>query len=594
MGQRGKAMFDTVIRGGTIIDGTGTPGVAGDIAIKDGRIAASGGRITESAREIIDADGAIVTPGFVDIHTHYDGQLFWDDKLDSSFSNGVTTVVAGNCGVGFAPHRPEFRRQLIEMMEGVEDIPGIVLDQGLDWNWRSFPDYLNRIAEKRYTMDAAVAIAHAPLRVHVMGERAFASGVATDEDIAEMARLVREAMQAGAIGFSTGRLLEHRSSKGEVIPGTFAEARELIEIGRAMGVLGSGVFQLVPQGASGNNFGLGISPAQREAEHQLMADIARASGRPVTYVLLQDDHDPDQWKHTAALADGLAAQGINLRPQISARQITLFLHIDGYHPFRCRPSYLEIQTLPREQRAKAMRDPARRRAILAEHDVSKEQAPSAMVLHFAQRFASMLDTLFVMSTPIDYEPDESSRLDRVALVAGLPMDRVLYDLLCEGDGTRLALQYVHNYARGNLDDTHALLQQPRVLSGLGDGGAHLGISCDGGMPSFQLAFWARDRHRGPTLPLEFMVRRLSADGAELYGLTDRGTLTLGKRADINVINFDDLRVQTPQLLFDLPEGGARFVQSATGYLATLVGGEVTRRHDEDTGARPGRLIKTAH
>lgn len=584
-------MLDTIIRGGTIIDGTGSPGWTGDIGIAGGRIAAMGARLTVSAQNVIDADGALVTPGFIDIHTHYDGQFFWDDKLDSSFSNGVTTVTAGNCGVGFAPLRPEYRRELIEMMEGVEDIPGIVLAEGLDWNWRSFPDYLDRISQRRYSMDVAVAITHAPLRVFVMGERAFSHEAATGEDIAVMARLVREAMAAGAVGFSAGRILEHRSSKGEIIPGTFTEARELIEIGRAMGARGAGVFQLVPLGASGNNFGLGITPQQRHAEHTLMVDIARASKRPLTYVLLQDDENPSDWLETAAMADGLAPQGVDIRPQISARQITLFVMIDGYHPFRCRPSYLEIADLPREHRVLAMRNPARRRAILSEKDVPPEQAPTRIVHHFAQRFARMLDTLYVMSMPIDYEPSERTRLDHVATEAGRPMDEVLYDLLSEGDGTRLALQYVHNYVRGSLDDTYQLMQRPRVLAGLGDGGAHLGISCDGAMPTFQLTFWARDRKRGPKLSLELIVRRLTADGADLHGLSDRGILAPGRRADINVIDLEALAVDMPRMHFDLPEGGSRFVQSSTGYLATMVNGEVTRRFDADTGLRPGRLIR---
>lgn len=584
-------MLDTIIRGGTVIDGTGSPGETGDIGIANGRIVAMGERMTAPARQVIDADGAIVTPGFIDIHTHYDGQFFWDDKLESSFSNGVTTVTAGNCGVGFAPQRPEHRRELIEMMEGVEDIPGIVLAEGLDWNWRSFPDYLDRIAERRYTMDVGAAISHAPLRVFVMGERAFAHEVATEEDIAEMARLVREAMAAGAVGFSSGRILEHRSSKGDPIPGTFTEARELIEIGRAMGARGGGVFQVVPLGASGNNFGMGLTPEQRHAELELMADIARTSNRPLTYVLLQDDERPDDYLEAATLADAMALEGADIRPQISARQITLFVMIDGYHPFRCRPSYLEIAGLPRDQRVRAMRDPARRRAILSESDVPAERAPSRIVHHFAQRFARMLGTLYVMSMPIDYEPGESTRLDRVAAERGRPMEEVLYDLLSEGDGTRMALQYVHNYVRGSLDDTYDLMRRPRVLAGLGDGGAHLGISCDGAMPTFQLAFWARDRRRGPKLPLELIVRRLTADGARLHGLSDRGILAPGRRADINVIDFERLSVDMPRMHFDLPEGGGRFVQSSTGYLATLVNGELTRRFDADTGRRPGRLIR---
>ncbi len=583
--------LDTIIRGGTIVDGTGVPGRTGDIGISDGVIVAVGGRLSEPARETIDADGALVTPGFVDVHTHYDGQVFWDDKLDSSFSNGVTTVTAGNCGVGFAPLRPEYRRQLIEMMEGVEDIPGIVLAEGLDWNWRSFPDYLDRIAARRYTMDVGVAIAHAPLRVAVMGERALAHEVATDAEIAEMARLVREAMAAGAVGFSAGRILEHRSSTGEAIPGTFTEKRELIEIARAMGACGAGVFQMVPLGASGNNFGLGLSREQRHEEQQFMADLARASGRPLSYVLLQDDHTPEDYIEAADLAEGFAREGLDIRPQISARQITLFVMIDGYHPFRCRPSYLEIAGLPREARAAAMRDEIRRRAILTEQDVPLAQAPSPTIHAFAKRFATMLDTLYILSTPIDYEPDNRNRLDHVATATGKTMDEVLYDLLSEGDGSRIAVQYVHNYVRGSLDDTYELLQRQRVLSGLGDGGAHLGISCDAGMPTFALAFWARDRKRGPILPVEMIVQRLTRDAAELYGLSDRGVLAPGMRADINVIDFDALSVDQPRLQFDLPEGGPRFVQSGRGYLATMVKGEVTRRFDIDTGRRPGRLVR---
>ena len=584
-------MLDTIIRGGHIVDGTGAPACNGDIGIREGVITSIGGHIAEPAREIINADGALVTPGFVDFHTHYDGQIFWDDKLDSSFSNGVTTVIAGNCGVGFAPLRQEFRRELIEMMEGVEDIPGIVLTDGLDWNWKSFPDYLDRIAAMKYTMDVGVSIAHAPLRVFVMGERALAHEPATAHDIAAMAALVREAMAAGAVGFSAGRILEHRSSKGDIIPGTYTDSTELLEIAKAMGAGGTGVFQVVPRGASGNNFGLGLSVDERAAEQQLMADISKASGRPLTYVLLQDDFDPDHYLEAAALADRFAAEGADIWPQISARQITLFNHVDGYHPFRCRPSYLAISHLPRAERATAMRDPDRRRAILSEDDVPVEQAPSPTIFHFARRFGGMLDTLYALSDPIDYEPDESSRLDRIAARTDRSMAEVLYDLLCEGDGSRIAVQYVHNYVRGDLQHTYELMKHGRILSGLADGGAHLGISCDAAMSTFQLAFWGRDRTRGPKLPIETIVNHMTGRGAALYGLSDRGVLASGKRADINVIDLASLAVRMPEYVFDLPAGGPRFIQSARGYLATLVAGEVTRRFDEDCGRRPGRLIR---
>jgi N-acyl-D-amino-acid deacylase len=586
-------MLDTVIRGGRIIDGTGSAGRSGDVGIKHGVIVVVGGKLAEVAREEIDADGAIVTPGFIDPHTHYDGQIFWDDQLDSSFSAGITTVVAGNCGVGFAPFRPEYRQELIDMMEGVEDIPGLVLAEGMDWDWRSFPEYLDRIAERKYTMDVACGMAHAPLRVFVMGERALRHEVATDEDIQAMAEIVRGGMVAGAAGFSSGRILEHRSSKGDMIPGTLTEERELLEIAKAMGTYGTGVFQIVPKGASGNNFGLGISPEERAAEYRLMADISKASGRPLTYVLLQDNSDPNYWKESAALAEKYALQGADIWPQISARQITLFVHIDGYHPFRCRPTYMKLHDLPRAERVKAMRDPATRRAILQEEDVPMEQAPSPIIHHFAKRFFESLGGLYLLSMPIDYEPDDSKRVGHISKQSARPMDGIVYDWLTEGVGDNIAVEHVHNYTRNNLQDTYELFQHERVLSGLGDGGAHIGISCDAAMPTFQLAFWTRDRTRGPKIAVEEIVRRMTSQGASVYSMNDRGILAPGKRADINIIDLAKISVDVPEYVYDLPSGGPRFVQKSHGFLATMVKGQVTRRFDEDCGRRPGRLLRTA-
>lgn len=585
-------MLDTIIRGGLIVDGTGSPGTTGDVGVCDGKIVSVGERISEYAKETIDADGAIITPGFIDFHTHYDGQIFWDDTLDPSFSAGITTILGGNCGVGFAPLRSEYRKELIEMMEGVEDIPGLVLDEGLDWNWESFPDYLDRIAERKFTMDVGLSIAHAPLRVYVMGERALRHENATDNDITIMAGLVRDAMAAGAAGFSSGRTLEHKSSTGEMIPGTVTEERELLQIARAMGAKGAGVFQMVPKGASGNNFGNGISPKERLAEYHLMANISTASGRPLTYVLLQDDSDPDWWLEAAYLTDSFKAQGADLRPQISARQTTLFIHLDGYHPFRCRPTYLRLQHLPRSERAAAMRDPATKAAILVEDDVSVEMAPSPAIHHFAHRFCQNIGQLYILDYPIDYEPDETKLVGNIAVLVGKSGDEIIYDLLSEGSGNRVAVEHVHNYTRGNLQDTYNLMQHPSVLSGLADGGAHLGISCDAAMPAFQLSFWGRDRQRGPRMPIETIVKNLSADGAEVYGLGDRGLLAPGKRADINVIDMDNISVDIPELVFDLPSGGPRFIQRSHGYVATLVNGTTTRRNDIDLGLRPGRLIRS--
>jgi N-acyl-D-aspartate/D-glutamate deacylase len=323
-----------------------------------------------------------------------------------------------------------------------------------------------------------------------------------------------------------------------------------------------------------------------------MADIARAAGRPLTYVLLQDSHDPDWFIESAKLADKYSSEGAEIWPQVSARQITLFAHLDNYHPFRLRPTYMKLHDLPRAEKARLMRDPDTKRAILSEEDVSIEQAATPAVYHIAKRYQTMLDTLYAIEMPIDYEPDESKRLDHLAAKFGKSMIEYLYDHLVAGDGRQMAVQHVHNYARGNLQDTYELLKRDRVISGLGDGGAHLGISCDAAMSSFQLSFWTRDRTRGPKMPLESIVRKISADGAALYGLTDRGTLAPGKRADINVVDMKKISVDLPELKFDLPEGGPRFVQASHGFVATLVNGAVTRRFDEDCGARPGRLLRS--
>lgn len=584
-------MYDILICDGTIVDGTGAAPRRGDVAITGGRIAAIG-EVAGEARETIDAAGKIVTPGFVDIHTHYDGQVMWDDTLDPSFSNGVTTVVAGNCGVGFAPARPEYRHQLIEMMEGVEDIPGIVLDEGLDWSWRSFPDYLDRIAAREYTMDVAVQIAHAPLRVFVMGERALAHEPATPDDIAEMARLVREAVEEGAAGFTASRILEHKSSKGAFIPGTFTEDGELIAIAQAMGETGKGVFQIIPLGAAGDLVGTGSSREERIAEHQHMVDLAKAAGRPLTYLLMRPDDSPEDWHIMLAASERAVRDGVAMYPQVHGRGVGLLATLDGYHSFQCRPSYMAIAHLPLAERARAMRDPACRAAILAEQNVPVEQAPSARIHMLAERYVKVLDQHYLMSLPLDYEPGLEKRIDHIAAATGRSLEQVLYDHLAAGDGRQFAAYFAQNYGAGDLVENHAMLANPITRIGLADGGAHLQLSCDAALPTFQLIHWARDRVRGPVLPLEQVVRQLTSDNASLYDMDDRGTLEIGKRADVNVIDFDRLSLDLPQMAFDLPEGGRRLLQSARGYAATIVNGIVTRRDDTDTGARPGRLLRS--
>ena len=584
-------MHDLLIRGGSVIDGTGAPAATADVAIKDGRIVEIG-KASSPARETIDADGAIVTPGFIDVHTHYDGQFLWDDTIDPSFSHGVTTAIAGNCGVGFAPLRPEYRRELIELMEGVEDIPGIVLEDGLDWNWRSFGDYMDRLAARSYTMDVATHMTHAPLRVAVMGERAFRHENATAEDIAEMARLVREGMKAGAVGVSVARIVEHVSSKGAAVPGTFALDDELIGLAEAMGSTGYGTFQMIPFGVVGGMVNPGIGREARLAEHDRIARLAQASGRPVTYVVVQMPADPEDWMMMLSESERRAAEGLRIHPQIASRPGGLILTLGSNHPFRFRPSYAEIAHLPLAQRAAAMRDPQRRAAILAEADdpaeAAKTRKPEQMLTAYV---ATILGSLYAMSMPLDYEPTEDSRIDRLAASLGISEAAYCYDHLVAGDGGNMLAGLQLNYVDGNVDAMRKLLDHPLTISGLGDGGAHLSLICDASMTTSQLTFWGRDRTRGPKLALEKIIAKLTSNNAALYDFNDRGTIAVGKRADINVIDFDKLALEMPAIVNDLPGGGPRMLQKSRGYLATAVNGIVTRRNDADTGARPGRLIR---
>src|SRR5579863_1914707 len=583
-------MFDTLITGGLVIDGTGAAPYRADIAVRDGRIVEIGTGLGE-AREVIDAAGAIVTPGFIDIHTPYDGQFLCDQVPEPSFSNGVTTAIAGNCGVGFAPVRAENRHDLIDIMEGVEDIPGIVLDEGLDWSWESFPQYLDKVAAREFTMDVATHVTHAPLRLYVMGGRAIRHEVATADDIAEMKRLVREGLDAGAVGFSAARILEHRSASGGHVPGTFADEAELTGLAAALGESGSGVFQLVPLGAAGDNGGAANSLAERLEEHDRIVRIARAAGgQPVTYLLHAMKHAPDEWRHMLAATRQARDEGLDVRAQIASRGLGLIFSLDGYHLFRARPSYAAIAHLPRPERAAAMRDSARRAAILAEVDGPAADSDPGFV-RMGRLMARVLPGCFAIGQALDYEPDPSRRIDAIAEATGRTMEEVAYDLLAAGDGSGVIIDFAMNFIDGKLDAAFELMADPDTVSGLSDGGAHLQLVCDAAMPTFQLSFWARDRSRGPTLPVERVVGKLTGELAALYGLDDRGTLAAGKRADINVIDFDKLHSDIPRMVFDLPSGGPRLVQSSRGYRATLVNGIVTRRNDVATGAKPGRLVR---
>jgi N-acyl-D-aspartate/D-glutamate deacylase len=574
-------MHDLVIKGGKIVDGTGAPGYAGDVAIAGGRIVEVG-KVNGVSREVIDADGALVTPGFVDPHTHYDGQFTWDDTLEPSFSHGVTTVVGGNCGVGFAPVRPAGRDVLIDLMDGVEEIPGPVLAEGLKWDWESFPDFLDVLDRRQYSMDIGVQLTHAPLRVYVMGDRALAHEAATAEDIEAMSGHVRAAMKAGAFGFSAARVLGHLARSGAHVPGTFAADEELTALARAMGEEGKGVFQIVPLGADG----LGCTPDEYFAEHDRFKRIAAAAGRPLTYLMLQvHTAASDTWRRLVQASEAAHEEGLFLYPQIATRGFGVLLALDGAHPFETRPTYRRLAQLPLAQRLVEMRKPEVTSAILGEADD----------LTVKEKLASMSDAnlarLYRLQEPIDYEPDVSQNFGALAAAAGKNLREFAYDYFVSGPNGGVAVWFALNYAGGDLSHVPEMLASPVTVAGLGDGGAHSRYICDASLPTFSLSFWARDRKRGPTLPVELMVKRQTSDAARLYALADRGTIAPGLRADLNVIDFDRLKLKVPSISHDLPAGGARVTQGSEGYLATMVNGVVTRRHDRDTGARPGRLLR---
>ena len=582
-------MFDTIIRAGTVIDGSGDPARTADVGIKDGRIAAIG-TLKESARETIDADGALVTPGFIDLHTHYDGQFLWDDRMDPSFSHGVTTAIGGNCGVGFAPVA-EHRKELIELMEGVEDVPEIVLDEGLDWSWRTFPEYLDKLAARHYAMDIAIHITHAPLRVYVMGERALRQERATAEDLQAMGALVKEAMAAGAVGFSAGRLLEHLSSKGETVPGAFAEDEEFTALATAMGAGGFGTFQYIPRGAVGTTPQNEIDEVLRRGEHDRIVRLARASGRPLTYSLAQFASDPDDYWMMLDLTDRATAEGLDVRPQIPVKAQGMISTLDSYHVFIRRPSYLKIAHLPRSERAAAMRDPEVRARILAEADDADLYSDNPFVRSMLDQMKAGLSQTYLPSSALDIEPEPARMVAVLAQECGKSPEEFIYDHYSQGDGANSNLSAVFNYPLKSLDHISKTLKYPNTVCGLGDGGAHMRMICDAPLPTLLLAYWARDRKRGPRIPLELAVRKLSGEPAELYGLSDRGHLAVGRRANINIIDYDNLNLGDPVIHFDLPSGAGRLLQRSQGYLGTMVAGVLTRRHDEDTGARPGRLIR---
>jgi N-acyl-D-amino-acid deacylase len=584
-------MLDVVIGGGLIVDGQGGKPYHGDVGISQGRIVALGD-VPSPAHRRIAVDGALVTPGFIDIHTHYDGQVLWDDTLDPSFSHGVTTALAGNCGVGFAPVWPEHRQRLIELMSGVEDIPGLVLDEGLDWEWRSFGDYLNRIAARRYALDVGTHVTHAPLRVFVMGERAFRDEPASVSDIGAMSDLVREAMTAGAVGFSTGRFIEHRSTRGATVPGTYAAEDEILALAGAMGEERRGVFQVVLRGTVG---GLIMSPGltreERQAEHRLLEAVARRSARPVTYGVAEFPSDPEDIFMMADASERANERGLHIYPQVSPRGTGQINQLEGYHAFFFKPTYNALRHLPLRERVRAMRASDIRARILTEADEPGPFAVDPMVVGVVRQIKASLADSYILDSPLDFEPGVERQIGTLSRALGKTAEEYVYDHYVAGDGTNFNVSFAMNYVHRSLDPIERLLGRAHVISGLGDGGAHMKLIVDAANPTFQLAFWARERKRGNRLALSSMVQKQTGAAAALYGLNDRGVIALGRRADLNVIDFDRLTLKMPRMAYDLPSGGSRLLQESEGYLATMVNGVVTRERDQDTGARPGRLVR---
>jgi N-acyl-D-aspartate/D-glutamate deacylase len=579
-------MFDLKICGGTIVDGTGAERFVGDVGITAGTIVAVGPTVEGEAVETIDATGKLVTPGFVDIHTHYDGQATWDELLEPSSQHGVTTIVTGNCGVGFAPVRPGSEDWLIALMEGVEDIPGTALHEGMTWGWESFPDYLDVLEKGAWSIDIGTQVAHGAIRAYVMGDRGARNEPATPEDIEAMGVLVREAVEAGALGFSTSRVLSHRAMDGEPVPGTFAAEDELFGLGHALKAGGGAVFELAPAGADGQD------AVRGRTEVEWMARLSKELDLPVSFALLELRSDPDLWRELMDESIKANAGGARLVPQIAVRPFGMLIGFGSNHPFAKRPTFKALaDSLPFAELVVRLQDPDVRAAILGETDLPPD--PSVQFDTLPGSLQQMASMLYFLGDVPDYEPTPDQTLEARAAALGVDPMALAYDTMLERDGQTFLLAPFFGYAHGDHEAIREMMLHPAGVSGLSDGGAHCRMICDASYPTFLLTHWARDRTRGEGLPLEHVVKMQSADTARLYGLGDRGTIEVGKKADLNVIDHANLTLHHPRPAFDLPAGGRRLLQDASGYEATIVSGTVTRRFGKDTGARPGRLVRGA-
>ena len=588
-------MYDLLIKNGIIFNGMGEEGEALDILIQDGLITEIGPKL-RPARETIDAKGHIITPGFIDLHTHYDGQVSWDDALQPSVNHGVTTAVMGNCGVGFAPCRAEDRSKLIRLMEGVEDIPGTALHEGIDWQWESFPEYLNALEAKPRTIDIAAMIPHDPLRVFAMGDRAVFNQPANETDIAKMEALIKEAMEAGAIGLSTGRSDFHKSSDGDWTPGSEAGKDELEGLARAVAASGHGVLQAV------NDFDM-VRPGETfDNEFDLMEAFFRAgAGRPGSMSLMERDFAPDDWKNIIRRTEALNADGFDISFQVAPRAIGAINGLNcTFHPIMAFPSYIGIANLPLAERVAKLSDPAFKSRLLFETPVqlSGDDSPvPPLVDMMIATFPKLAEKIFPMNRhegSVDYEPSSNSSIAALAREAGVSVWEMAYDLLLEDDGHALFYFPVYNYTHMNYDNVLTMMRHPKALPGLSDGGAHVGTICDASFPTYLLAHWTRDRlARGkPGITLPRAVQMLTADAADYLGLTDRGRIAVGQKADLNIIDYEALSLGVPVMVKDLPAGGQRLLQPVTGYKAVIVAGETVVKDDKVTDARPGKLVRS--
>jgi N-acyl-D-aspartate/D-glutamate deacylase len=568
---------DLVVRGGLVADGWGGEPFAADIAVDRGTIA-SVGTVSGRGTEEIDATGLLITPGFVDIHTHYDGQATWDERLTPSSWHGVTTAVMGNCGVGFAPVRPDAHARLISLMEGVEDIPGAVLDEGIDWSWESFGEYLDAVEQRPHDIDLCAQLPHGALRLYVMGERAARLEEATPDDIVAMRGLATEAMQAGAVGFSTSRTLNHRTASGDPTPSLRASSAELQAIALGVADAGHGVVELI------SDFWPDI-----DSEFELVIAMVASTGVPLSLSLAQSHHRPEAWRDLLSRIETAVAEGLPIRAQVAPRPIGLLIGLQSsYHPLAPYPTWKDVAPLSVREQALALRDPSFRDRLLADMTATSDEQGEAIgrrrprPVNYAR--------LFLLGEVPDYEPAAETSVAQRAAAQGIEPAALLLDLLAEEDGRAFLYTPFSNYADGNLDACGEMLAHPDTIFGLGDGGAHVGLISDASFPTYALSHWARDRSHG-RLDVGRVVEQLTRATANAVGLDDRGVLAPGKRADLNVIDFDRLRCETPVMAYDLPAGGKRLLQGAQGYRATIVAGEITYREGEPTDALPGRLVR---